>query len=44
MNIVNYSQINKNISIVLIKDIHNSWLYCFTNPLKLGTRVNHKLR
>ena len=24
----------------LIKDIHNSWLYCFTNPLELGTRVS----
>ena len=23
-----------------IKDIHNSWLYCFTNPLELGTRVS----
>ena len=22
------------------KDIHNSWLYCFTNPLELGTRVS----
>ena len=22
----------------VIKDIHNSWLYCFTNPLELGTR------
>ena len=21
-------------------DIHNSWLYCFTNPLELGTRVS----
>ena len=20
------------------EDIHNSWLYCFTNPLELGTR------
>ena len=24
----------------VIKDIHNSWLYCFTNPLELGTRVS----
>ena len=24
----------------LIKDIHNSWLYCFTNPPELGTRVS----
>ena len=23
---------------LVIKDIHNSWLYCFTNPLELGTR------
>ena len=23
-----------------IKDIHNSWLYCFTNPPELGTRVS----
>ena len=22
------------------EDIHNSWLYCFTNPLELGTRVS----
>ena len=21
------------------EDIHNSWLYCFTNPLEIGTRV-----
>ena len=21
-------------------DIHNSWLYCFTNRLELGTRVS----
>ena len=25
----------------LFEDIHNSWLYCFTNPLELGTRVEH---
>ena len=25
---------------LVIKDIHNSWLYCFTNPLELGTRVS----
>ena len=24
----------------LIEDVHNSWLYCFTNPFKLGTRVS----
>ena len=23
-----------------MKVIHNSWLYCFTNPLELGTRVS----
>ena len=23
-----------------MKDIHNSWLYCFTNPPELGTRVS----
>jgi len=25
---------------LLIEDIHNSWLYWFTNPLVLGTRVS----
>ena len=25
------------IMIVFFEDIHNSWLYCFTNPLELGT-------
>ena len=25
---------------IFIKDIHNSWLYCFTNPPELGTRVS----
>ena len=25
------------------EDIHNSWLYCFTNPLELGTRVSLSL-
>ena len=25
---------------LVIEDIHNSWLYCFTNPLELGTRVS----
>ena len=25
---------------LVIKDIHNSWLYCFTNPLELGIRVS----
>ena len=24
----------------MFEDIHNSWLYCFTNPLELGTRVS----
>ena len=24
----------------IIQDIHNSWLYCFTNPLELGARVS----
>ena len=23
-----------------IEDIHYSWLYCFTDPLELGTRVS----
>ena len=23
-----------------LEDIHNFWLYCFTNPLELGTRVS----
>ena len=22
------------------EDIHNSWLYCFTNPLEIGARVS----
>ena len=22
------------------ENIHNSWLYCYTNPLELGTRVS----
>ena len=26
--------------IFLVEDIHNSWLYSFTNPLELGTRVS----
>ena len=21
------------------EDMHNPWLYCFTNPLEIGTRV-----
>ena len=25
---------------LVIKDIHNSWLYCFTSPLELGIRVS----
>ena len=25
--------------LTLIEDIRNFWLYCFTNPLELGTRV-----
>ena len=25
---------------LVIEDIHNSWFYCFTNPLELGTRVS----
>ena len=32
---ISITKINK----VKIKDIHNSWLCCFTNPLELGTRV-----
>ena len=23
--------------------IHNSWLYCFTNPLGVGTRVRFRI-
>ena len=30
-NKINYDEV--------IEDIHNSWLYCFTNPLELGTQV-----
>ena len=22
------------------EDIHSSWLYCFTNPVEIGTRVS----
>ena len=25
---------------LVIEDIHNSWLYCFANPFKFGTRVS----
>ena len=25
---------------IQLEDVHNSWLYCFTNPLELGTRVS----
>jgi len=25
---------------LVIEDVHNSRLYCFTNPLELGTRVS----
>ena len=25
---------------LVIEDIHNSWLYCFTNPLEFGTHVH----
>ena len=25
---------------LVIKDVHNSWLYCFTNTVELGTRVS----
>ena len=25
---------------LIFEDIHNSWLYCFTYPLELGTRVS----
>ena len=25
---------------LVIEDVHNSWLYCFSNPFKLGTRVS----
>ena len=24
---------------LMYEDIHNSWLYCFTNPLEIGTHV-----
>ena len=33
-------KLNNNKVLNLIKDIHNSWLYCFTNPLELGTCVS----
>ena len=25
---------------LVIEDVRNSWLYCFTDPLELGTRVS----
>ena len=28
------------INIVYTMKIHNSWYYCFTNPLDIGTRVS----
>ena len=28
---------NKNNIAIIIEDIHNSWLYCFTNPFELET-------
>ena len=24
------------LKLIFYEDIHNSWLYCFTNPLELG--------
>jgi len=35
---VNYVDMMKNY--FGLADIHNSWLHCFTNPLKLRTRVS----
>ena len=29
----------ENCALKFFEDIHNSWLYCFTNPLEIGTRV-----
>ena len=29
---------------LVIEDMHNSWLNCFTNPLELGTRCESKTR
>ena len=26
--------------VINYEDIHNSWLYCFTSPLEIGTRVS----
>ena len=37
---ITYTLIFNTNAVNLIKDIHNSWLYCFTNPLELGTRVS----
>ena len=28
---------------VVFEDMHNSWLYCFTNPLELGTLFKFKM-
>ena len=25
--------------VIYYEDMHNPWLYCFTNPLEIGTRV-----
>ena len=39
--IINLRNSNKKISLFIeYEDIHNSWLYCITNPLELGTRVS----
>ena len=27
-------------TVINIYDMHNPWLYCFTNPLEIGTRVS----
>ena len=36
-NGLNWSLLVKHLE---FEDMHNSWLYCFTNPLELGTRVS----
>ena len=38
-----FSNSSTNFPCIYVKtfaDIHNSWLYCFTDPLELGTRVS----
>jgi len=39
---MHFNDLNWNLLVkhLVIEDIHNSWLYCFTNPFKLRTYVS----